>query len=768
MAAPQAPPAPLSPEFAGRLAEFAKACKAATRIVSMYPSTHPAIQSALARIGEATRQATMNGPFSITVLPDALLVNGRGLAKPESSATELAALLHQQLISELTLYDRLDNDGWHAFLSLLAKSPEDTRAMGGVAKAWEDTGNKSIKLTEIDYADILRERAGGGESATWTRILTALKDEKKEEDGGGGEDGEQPTMQNMMALADDPDRLAQFAQRLQDVGKASGDDSIQQRKSLLELMHGLANYAAERKPDELDSVLNKMAGAAAQMSPDMLLTLITDPPPLPGSVGGPRMDLAGELQARLTDEMLTKFLVDNVVKDRGASNRLAAAFQTLVPDPSKQKDILAAAAEQVGALFKDDPQFESVWKGSSEMLMSYSDAKFVTEDYARELTTAQTQAVDVDKIGDDPPVRIRAWLATVSDTDIRLLDQLLILDLLRIEVRPDAWAGVLDTAVANIDQLVLVGDLFRASQLLEAVVKVSKDDSSPFRASAAAGVTKLVEGPMVRHLAMFMQKATDTEFAIAKKMCTTIGPSLVKPMSDALMGEDNARIVRRLRDILVSFGPAAREYANELKSSRNPAVRRAAIDLLRGLAGDAALPELRQMLDDADEQVQREALRAIVQVGTAEAYQLLEHALKSGAAHTREAIMQALGAFRDEKSAPLFLHILANTDYKGANEGIYTQTIESLGKVALDDRTAAALKDILLRGEWWARGRTARIRTAAARALRSMGTPGADRALEEAITSGPGAVRKIAVAAMAEPAPPRRKKEQAVAAEEIK
>ena len=73
MAAPQAPPEPLSPELAGRLAEFAKACKAATRIVSMYPSSHPAIQSALARIGEATKQATLNGPFSITVLPDALL-----------------------------------------------------------------------------------------------------------------------------------------------------------------------------------------------------------------------------------------------------------------------------------------------------------------------------------------------------------------------------------------------------------------------------------------------------------------------------------------------------------------------------------------------------------------------------------------------------------------------------------------------------------------------------------------------------------------------
>lgn len=758
MAAPQAPPEPLSPELSGRLAEFAKACRSATRIVSMYPPSHPNIQSALSRIGEASKLATQNGPFTITVLPDGLLVHGRGLARPESSASELAALLHQQLIGELTLFDRLDNDGWHAFLTLIAKTPEDTRALGGVKKAWEEIGNKSITLTEIDYADILRERAGTGESATWDRILSALKEETDEHDGTleGGRGG---TMQSMMALAEEPERLVQFAQRLQDLGKASGDDSIQQRKSLLELMHGLANYAAERKPEELDSVLTKMAGAAAQMPPDMLLTLITDPPPLPSGTGAPRMDLAGELQARLTDEMLTKFLVDNVVKDRGATSRLATAFQTLVPDPAKQQEILAAAGAQAAEMFKNDPQFESVWTSSTEMLMSYSDAKFVSEGYARELTTAQTQAMEVEKIGDDPPVRIRAWLASLTDEEIRALDARLLLDLLKIETRADAWSGVLDTAVNSIDQLVLVGDLKMASQLLEAVVAISKDNASSFRAPAAAGVTKLVEGPMVRHLAMFLQKATDTEFGIAKKMCTMIGPVLVKPMSDALMGEDNARTVRRLRDILISFGAAAREYANELKSSKNPAVRRAAIDLLRALGGDAALPDLRLMLDDTDAQVQREALRAIVQIGTNEAYQMLELALKSGAAHTRDAIMQALGAFRDEKAAPLFIYILNSVDYKGQNEGIYTQTIESLGKVAVDERSVSVLKDILYRGEWWAPARTARIRSTAARALRGMGTASADRTLEEAAASAPGAVRKIAKAALAEPAPPRRRKE---------
>lgn len=748
MAAPQAPPEPLSPEMSGRLAEFAKACKAATRIVSMYPSTHPAIQAALGRIGEATKHATQYGPFTITVLPDALLVNGRGLPKPESSATELAALLHQQLIGELTLADRLDNQGWHTFLTLLSKNPADTRALGGVKKAWEETGNKAITLTEIDYADILRERGGSGEGATWDRILTALKEETKDKDGGEGD----ASMQSMMQLTESPERLAQFAQKLQDIGKASGDDAMQQRKSLLEMMHGLANYTAERKPEELDQVLNKMADAAAKMSPDQLLTLITDPPPL----GGSRMDLAKELQSRLTDEMVSKFLVDNIVKDRGASNRLATAFHTLVPDQGKQAEIMAAAFAQAAEMFKGDPQFENVWKDSSEMLMSYSDKKFVSEGYARELTTAQSQAMDVDKIGDDPPARIRAWMSTISDEELRSLDQNLILDLLKIEERADAWSGVLDTALSSVDQFVLAGDMDLAWELVETIVFISKNEASPFAAAAAAGLTKLVEGPMVRHLATFMQRAKDSEFDTAKRMCESIGPVLVKPMSDALMGEDNARAVRRLRDILIMFGKAAREYANELKSSRNPAVRRAAIDLLRRLGGEAALPDLRNMLDDADSQVQREALRGIVQIGTNEAYKVLENALERGADRTKDAIMQSLGGFRDEKAAPLFVYILNHTDHRGANEGNYVATIESLGKVATDERSTAALKDILYRGEWWSWGRTARLRMAAARALRNMGTAGADRVLEEAATSGPGAVKKSARAALLEPAPPKR------------
>ena len=41
---------PLDQEATARLTDFARACKAAARAVTLYPSTHPAIRLSLARL----------------------------------------------------------------------------------------------------------------------------------------------------------------------------------------------------------------------------------------------------------------------------------------------------------------------------------------------------------------------------------------------------------------------------------------------------------------------------------------------------------------------------------------------------------------------------------------------------------------------------------------------------------------------------------------------------------------------------------------------
>ena len=45
---------PLAPDAAARLAEFARACKAAARAVSLYPGGHPAIGTTLGRLAQVT------------------------------------------------------------------------------------------------------------------------------------------------------------------------------------------------------------------------------------------------------------------------------------------------------------------------------------------------------------------------------------------------------------------------------------------------------------------------------------------------------------------------------------------------------------------------------------------------------------------------------------------------------------------------------------------------------------------------------------------
>ena len=206
-------------------------------------------------------------------------------------------------------------------------------------------------------------------------------------------------------------------------------------------------------------MLDKMAGAAARLSPDMLFALITYSPPL-GRSGGPRMELGSELQARLTDEMLTGSFSSTTssriaARGTGWPRRFKPSFRSRRRAGHRAGRGRAGQPAPSGTIRSS----RRCGRARSKMLMSYSDAKFVSEDYARELTTRADQAVDVEQIGDDPPARIRAWLSTVSDDGHPRARSAADPRSAQIEARADAWAGVLDIAVASIDQLVLVGDL---------------------------------------------------------------------------------------------------------------------------------------------------------------------------------------------------------------------------------------------------------------------------------------------------------------------
>jgi HEAT repeat protein len=141
-------------------------------------------------------------------------------------------------------------------------------------------------------------------------------------------------------------------------------------------------------------------------------------------------------------------------------------------------------------------------------------------------------------------------------------------------------------------------------------------------------------------------------------------------------------------------------------------------------------------------------VRAILNMGSDIAYQVLETALAGGTARSREAIMQSLGGIRDERATPLFAYIVRHVDHRGQLGWVYHRAIEALGALK-DPGAIPVLKDALYRGEWWAPKRTAMLRAAAAAALARIGTPEATALLEEAAHTGPRGVRHTARAHLA-------------------
>jgi HEAT repeat protein len=259
-------------------------------------------------------------------------------------------------------------------------------------------------------------------------------------------------------------------------------------------------------------------------------------------------------------------------------------------------------------------------------------------------------------------------------------------------------------------------------------------------------IDRLAAGSLVRSIATHLRRSDNPERVQAlTRLCQTIGPALARPLAEALAVEEQPRAIRHLRELLLAFGAAGRDSVEQLKNSNNPAVRRTAIDLLRVFGGREALPELASMLDDSDPQVQRESLRAIVQIGTHEAYAVLERALVSGGA-SREMLVQQLIGLREEKAIPLLCYVLDHTAPRGALVRVHLEIIESLGGLGAHHDSTRTLRTALFRGEWWAPRRTASLRHAAASALKRIGTAETRAVLEEAAERGSRGVRQAAQA----------------------
>ena len=729
------PTEPMSAEQSATLVEFARACKTAARSVALYPATHPAIRGALARVVTSAGRVAASGSVTVTVHPDLLVIDGRAPARPDPAIFELASLLHERLVGALTIGSGASEEDWHALLLLLSRSAEDLIAGGGIGMAWAATGRPHFDIREIDYAEVLRERAGG-RAAEWDHIITCCLQ------GSAGALDER-AMATLLDAVGDPERFGDLLDRFEKTTGPAEATVGTRAAALLQLLRSTleAVKASGATPEQSDAALQIIAEASARLTPETMLAVLAQR----RSSDPADAQLASSIVDRMDDGTIASFIAGSVASARGATERLAQAFEALVPEADRKDRLLGAAYEQARhSELGTEEGFEDLWQGAADMLKSYSDESFVSDDYARELSNARAQALEVERVSDDPPDRVQAWVSSVSDEAIRQLDLDLLLDLMRIEGEAASWQAVASIAAHEIERRTVLGELDAAQRLVDAVVRETGEEGRPgLRGAARTIADALATGRMLRHIVLQLKQADDGTVEAVNRLCHTIGAAVIRPLAEALATEEDARAIGRLRELLLGFGTAARPSVEQLKSSSNPAVRRMAIELLRVLGGDEALPELASMLNDADPQVQTESVRAIVQIGTPKAYAVLERAL-AGSAAVRDVIIAQLLGRRDKKAIPLLCYVLHNTHPRGKLAQVHADAVEALGGLSAHPDSTRALRHVLYRGDWWAPGRTAALRRAAATALRRLGSPDALSVLQEAARAGSRRIRNAA------------------------
>jgi HEAT repeat protein len=728
MAEPATPPL-LAPDAAVKFAEFARACKAAARAVALYPGTHPAIAASLSRLVQATGRLADAGPFTLQVRANSLLLNGSAVQRPDPAIGELAEVLYRHMIGALTVNAAADADSWRTLLLLLARTPEEVRSDGGIGRLWATAGGPSLDIVEIDYAEVLREKEG--DAATIDQIIQAAI-------AGPQLQLDDSIIQALLAIVGEPEKLKQLMAQLETATASGGVEA--KTAAFLNLLRNLTEHLTKSSPEQLETVLKQMGDVAGGFSLDTMMAVLAErerPQAVAGSV-----DVVSAMTERMSDQAVSHFVAGSIIAERGATGRLAHAFQALAPEHDRQRQLLALAEQEVSASeIGREASFDELWQNVEVMLTSYSDEAYVSSAYGRELTQARTRPVDVERTTDDPPERVAAWLSSVSDGALRGLDQQLLMDLLSIEEDPHRWRDVAQTVVNHADDLVRVGYFDQAWGLAEAISErsASHPDRQPH---ARAALEQFARGSMLKHSAAQLRGTSDEGFERFKRICHAAGTAIIEPLAEALSSEQDARARRRLRDILLGFGAQGRESVQKLMNAPNWEVRRTAAFLLREFGGTEGLKELVPLLTDAEPLVQREAVQGLIMNGSDEAAAILLRALMTSSGRTRETLANEMLATRDDRAAPLFCYLLKHMK-PSAFPRIYAAAVEALGSSKVPG-AVAALTFALHQGEVWSPMRTRRLRAAAAASLRSIGTPEAIEALRTSSARGPRGARSAA------------------------
>ncbi len=728
----------LSPDVSRGVSQFARALLAAARSWTLYPPEHPAVGQSVARLADTIRNSLSSAVFAIGVTPDALLVDGVAADRTQAVIGDAAAYLHGLDLLQLTFVGEVPVAALHTLLRIFALDAAERRSRGGPAQMWATDGHPSIVLEQIDYKSVLeREEGEAPESAKrddlWRSIVFSIA-------GGQRAVFDERAQQRLLAIAGNPGDIGDLATAVM-APKCAVDGSpmiTSQAATVLAAFRHLAGIVSVMSPDRMPEVMGNLATAAANLDPHVVMQVMQaeDQPQ-------EQVAVVRGMAAAFDDVKVARLLATALALDGQASDRLATIFNTIAPDEERKRRVLSLTRNLLSETdFGRSGHFQVLWTSMEELLVSYNDKPFVSEEYKAALDGVGERAERMAVV--DLPLELDEWLASLGQENVRTLSVIMLIDLLGIE-RDEARAAELARDMVALAEDLLMSGAYGDTLAVIRALATRATGGGVGRDACRGALDRLGESLAMRETTALIGEVDDDGWQAIGDVIAATGPSAIEALKAVVSVEGETPAVVRAGELIVAFGAPAVSRLASLVGDARWYMQLAGARLLGRIGSPEAVPLLQPLLRRTDPRVAKEAIAALGSIDDPSAARAIQTVLRAATGELRQAVVDALVADRDPRVVPMLARIVGESEAMGKDHDVVLATLTALGAVGSDLAVPVLVEAIGRRG-WFGRRKLRALKTRGVEALARLDSEAAREALADAERTGDRLLRKIVVA----------------------
>jgi len=749
MSATQSPLVP--PDIALDVSAFARALVAAIRTWQMYSPDHPATSAAVERLRLAGIPLPSHGGVVVGFSSTSLLVNGNPLPV-DRRLREAAEIVHDHDILCMRFTEAPSQTALRSLLRLLTLDPESIRTRGGPVRIWKEGGPQGITLDQIDYDVLMADRGPGGltkkdgaaekrgagsppvvsHDAIWQEVVRSMST--------GQIARGHSIQQRLVEIARSPEAIAELASEALQADPADEPSAkmAAQAATVLTVFQRLVRAVEAQSPDEVPDALRHLADAASKLDPAAVMGAVAE-----SAESGLGLDVVVALGRSFDDEQVAELLARSLTADGRATARLASAVSTLTPDPARQHRVLTLArtiAPEALAPHVAGGAIDAALGSLELMLGGSGGGRFASTDYTATLADADARSYEMSL---STPAQMDSWISTVSADSVRILAVTLLIDLFLIEDRPDRINETADSLAAQAEDLLMAADTAEVERIVRALHEAAAGDADARAAAGRKALDTLARSAAMRDMSSSLPDFDTVQSEWFGRMCGMLGPAVLDALVPALPIVADGPGRPRLEPLIVAFGDHAVPPLVTLAADQDWNAARAAIQIIGRIGTPSATSVLHGFITGGDPRHVREAVIALMHIGDDRAIEPIRTAAQDRSRWRAESVVDALASSADRRASPILAALLADLDPLRSDHDLALKILNAL-RIVGDERAVPAIAAAMRPTSWLRFRRARRVKRSAISVLASMHNAEARAALDEAISSGDGLLRRLA------------------------